>query len=434
MSTATASSTGRSSTTRTARSRASSTRGRRRRRAASTTTDVDARLPRVGARARRGGLAAATACRRRRRRAAARSTRARCAWCARRSRATTGWPTSRSPCRAWAAARSRSPAPTSSGARWLPARRARAKRSRRSRSPSPTRDRTSRAMTTPAVRDGDAGCSTAGRRGSPTAASPTSTACSRGPAPARRCEGHLARSSSPRTRRASSIAERIDVDGAASARALAFEGCRVAGDALIGAEGDGFKLAMRTLDVFRASVAAAALGFARRALDEARRAREARSDVRRRARRPAAGAGDARRDGDGRRCGGAARPTAPRGSATPARRAHTREAAMAKLAATERAQRVIDAAVQLHRRAAACARARSSSGSTARSARLRIYEGATEVQRLIIGARRRRREARRPQHRLSRPRTSTRSRATTCRRARVARVPVRRARAAYPTR
>jgi acyl-CoA dehydrogenase len=40
-------------------------------------------------------------------------------------------------------------------------------------------------------------------------------------------------------------------------------------DALVGARGEGFKLAMRTLDVFRASVAAAAIGFARRALDEA---------------------------------------------------------------------------------------------------------------------------------------------------------------------
>src|SRR4030095_12677488 len=45
-------------------------------------------------------------------------------------------------------------------------------------------------------------------------------------------------------------------------------GCLAPATALLGAEGEGFKLAMRTLDVFRTSVAAAAVGFARRALDE----------------------------------------------------------------------------------------------------------------------------------------------------------------------
>ena len=65
------------------------------------------------------------------------------------------------------------------------------------------------------------------------------------------------------------IAERIDVIAPHPLARLEFAGCRVAGDALLGDEGEGFKLAMRTLDIFRASVAAAALGFARRALDEA---------------------------------------------------------------------------------------------------------------------------------------------------------------------
>ena len=57
-------------------------------------------------------------------------------------------------------------------------------------------------------------------------------------------------------------------DRAASARNPAFRGCRIPASHRIGEEGQGFKIAMRTLDVFRTSVAAAALGFARRALRE----------------------------------------------------------------------------------------------------------------------------------------------------------------------
>ena len=105
---------------------------------------------------------------------------------------------------------------------------------------------------------------------------------------------------------------------------------------------------MRTLDVFRTSVAAAALGFARRALDEATQ----RATTRRHVQggvlvRLPAHAGQARRRWrstiDSRR---ACSSTAPRGSATRASNV-TREAAMAKLAATEGAQQVIDAAVQI---------------------------------------------------------------------------------------
>ena len=66
-----------------------------------------------------------------------------------------------------------------------------------------------------------------------------------------------------------SIAERIDVIAPHPLARLAFNNCRVPKSQQLGATGDGFKLAMRTLDIFRASVAAAALGFARRALDEA---------------------------------------------------------------------------------------------------------------------------------------------------------------------
>ena len=67
------------------------------------------------------------------------------------------------------------------------------------------------------------------------------------------------------------IAERIEVIAPHPLARLRFENCRIPRAQLVGAPGEGFKLAMRTLDIFRASVAAAALGFARRALDEALR-------------------------------------------------------------------------------------------------------------------------------------------------------------------
>src|SRR5688500_8624506 len=65
------------------------------------------------------------------------------------------------------------------------------------------------------------------------------------------------------------IAERIEVIAPHPLARLRFDGCRIPLAQRIGAGGEGFKIAMRTLDVFRTSVAAAALGFARRALDEA---------------------------------------------------------------------------------------------------------------------------------------------------------------------
>src|SRR6185503_19675245 len=65
-----------------------------------------------------------------------------------------------------------------------------------------------------------------------------------------------------------SIAERIEVIAPHPLARLAFKNCQVGADALIGAPGDGFKIAMATLDVFRTTVGAAALGFARRALAE----------------------------------------------------------------------------------------------------------------------------------------------------------------------
>src|SRR5262245_61690950 len=65
-----------------------------------------------------------------------------------------------------------------------------------------------------------------------------------------------------------SVAERIEVMAPHPLARLAFKDCRVGADDLVGAPGDGFKIAMATLDVFRTSVGAAALGFARRALGE----------------------------------------------------------------------------------------------------------------------------------------------------------------------
>src|SRR6185437_11107786 len=65
-----------------------------------------------------------------------------------------------------------------------------------------------------------------------------------------------------------SIAERLDVISPHPLARIVFEHLRVPASAMIGAPGEGFKIAMATLDVFRATVAAAALGFARRALDE----------------------------------------------------------------------------------------------------------------------------------------------------------------------
>jgi len=179
------------------------------------------------------------------------------------------------------------------------------------------------------------------------------------------------------------IAERIPLIAPHPLARLEFAGCRVAHDALIGAEGEGFKIAMRTLDVFRASVGAAALGFARRALDEA----VARSTSRwmfggtladQQLTQAALGEMATGIDGAALLVARAAWKRDVRGERT------TREAAMAKLFATECAQRVVDRAVQLHGGLGVV------SGQVCerlyRDVRaLRIYEGASEVQKLVIG-------------------------------------------------
>jgi acyl-CoA dehydrogenase len=179
-----------------------------------------------------------------------------------------------------------------------------------------------------------------------------------------------------------SVVERIEVIAPHPLARIKFNHARVPASAMIGAPGDGFKIAMSVLDIFRATVGAAALGFARRALDEAiKRARE----------RNLFGApladlqmvqghiADMALDVD------AAALLVYRAAwakDTGAARV-TREAAMAKLFATDRAQDVIDKAVQIH------------GGDGVRHGHvverlyreiraLRIYEGASDVQKVVI--------------------------------------------------
>ena len=179
------------------------------------------------------------------------------------------------------------------------------------------------------------------------------------------------------------VAERIALIAPHPLARLEFASCRVADDALIGVEGEGFKLAMRTLDIFRASVGAAAVGFARRALDEARtrvasRAMFGSTLGEQQLTQAALGDMALSIDAAALLVARAAWQRDVGGGRT------TREAAMAKLGATEAAQRVVDHALQLHgglgvQSGQVCER-------LYREVRaLRIYEGASEVQKLIIG-------------------------------------------------
>ena len=176
-------------------------------------------------------------------------------------------------------------------------------------------------------------------------------------------------------------AERIEVIAPHPLARLKLTNCRVSAAQRIGAPGEGFKVAMRTLDVFRTSVAAAALGFARRALDEAlARARSRRMF------------GGVLADFQLTQAKLAQMATTIDAAALLTYRAAwqrdrgenvTREAAMAKMTATEGAQQVIDAAVQLFGGLGVVSGVPVE--SLYREIRaLRIYEGATEVQQLII--------------------------------------------------
>jgi acyl-CoA dehydrogenase len=177
------------------------------------------------------------------------------------------------------------------------------------------------------------------------------------------------------------IAERIHVIAPHPLARLRFKDCRVPLANRIGAAGEGFKVAMRTLDVFRTSVAAAALGFARRAMDEAMDRATSRKMF-----------NQTLADFQITQTKLAQMATTIDSSALLVYRAAwqrdqgqtvTKEAAMAKLTATEGAQQVIDAAVQMFGGLGVV-----SGNAVERLYReirsLRIYEGATEVQQLII--------------------------------------------------
>jgi alkylation response protein AidB-like acyl-CoA dehydrogenase len=177
------------------------------------------------------------------------------------------------------------------------------------------------------------------------------------------------------------IAERIEVIAPHPLARLRFSQCRISATQRLGEAGQGFKLAMRTLDIFRTSVAAAALGFARRALDEALK----RATTRRMF-------GQTLADFQLTQAKLAEMAAAVDAAALLVYRAAwlrdrganvTREAAMAKMVATESAQQVIDAAVQMFGGLGVVSE--SPVERLYRDIRaLRIYEGATEVQKLII--------------------------------------------------
>lgn len=178
------------------------------------------------------------------------------------------------------------------------------------------------------------------------------------------------------------VAERLQTIAPHPLARLRFDGCRLPADAMIGQPGQGFKIAMSVLDVFRTTVAAAALGFARRALDETLtrvRTRSVQGAPLADLQMVQAHVADMalRVDAAGLlvyRAAWAKDMGAPR---------VTREAAMAKLYATDEAQKVIDAAVQLHggdgvRHGAVVERLYREIRA------LRIYEGASDVQKVII--------------------------------------------------
>jgi acyl-CoA dehydrogenase len=151
---------------------------------------------------------------------------------------------------------------------------------------------------------------------------------------------------------------------------------------MLGKPGDGFRIAMATLDIFRSTVGAAALGFARRALDEALTRAQAREAF---GQKLAEFQTTQNRIADMAVEIDAAALLVYRAAWTKDRIAErvTREASMAKMFATEAAQRVIDAAVQLHGGLGVVTGVPVE--RLYREIRsLRIYEGTTEIQKLVI--------------------------------------------------
>jgi acyl-CoA dehydrogenase len=178
------------------------------------------------------------------------------------------------------------------------------------------------------------------------------------------------------------IAERLEVIAPHPLARLSFDDVRVPATAMVGKPGEGFRIAMSVLDVFRPTVGAAALGFARRALDET---------LFRISKRELFGAplfdlqmvqghvAEMALDVD------AAALLVYRAAWAKDRGAArvTREAAMAKLFATDRAQAVIDKAVQLHG-GDGVRRGRIVESLYREIRALRIYEGASDVQKVVI--------------------------------------------------
>ena len=183
------------------------------------------------------------------------------------------------------------------------------------------------------------------------------------------------------------VVERIEVIAPHPLATLRFDGVRVPVANRLGQAGDGFKVAMATLDIFRSTVGAAALGFARRALHET---------VERAATRKLFGAPLAELQLTQAAIADSASEvdasallvyraawTKDVGATGLGAARVTREAAMAKMFATEAAQRVIDRAVQLHGGLGVTKGVKVE--ELYREIRaLRIYEGATEVQKIVI--------------------------------------------------
>ena len=178
------------------------------------------------------------------------------------------------------------------------------------------------------------------------------------------------------------VSERIELIAPHPLGTLSFEDCRIPKDRLIGAPGEGFKIAMSNLDIFRSSVGAAALGFARRALDEALARTQERQVFGQQLSEyqlTQARLADMATDID------AAALLVYRAAWTKdsGQARVTREASMAKMYATEAAQRVVDGAVQLFGGLGVVAGMPVE--QLYREVRaLRIYEGTTEINKLVI--------------------------------------------------